>query len=265
MSKVALVTGASSGIGRAFSERFFLRGYKVVLVGRVQEKLDEVIGNLKGEGEAHACVCDVSVVEDCQKAIDSCITKFGKLDILVNCAGCMFFTLMKSQKVDDWHKMIDANCKGVVNMCGLAIPHFLENSKDDKHIINISSDAARTVFPALAVYNASKVFVQTFSKSLRCELVNTNVRVTDLQPGDCRTNLVMNNTDTDALGKVGVAGGELVGGNSEADMDRTMVLDPEDVVDAGCYAIDAKSHIGVHEILIEPRNQLFGDPTSVNA
>jgi NADP-dependent 3-hydroxy acid dehydrogenase YdfG len=174
----------------------------------------------------------------------------------------MYFTLMKTQKIGDWHKMIDTNCKGVVNMCGLVIPHFLANPSGEKHVINISSDAARTVFPCLAVYNASKAFVQTFSKSLRCELVNTNVRVTDLQPGDTRTNLVQENTDSAALDKVGVAGQELVGGDNEAEMDRNMVLDPEDVVDAGCFAIDAKKHIGIHEVLIEPRNQLFGDPTA---
>ena len=93
----------------------------------------------------------------------------------------MYFTLMKSQKVQDWHSMIDTNCKGVVNMCGLAVPKMLEDKEGEKHIINISSDAARTVFPCLAVYNASKAFVQVFSKSLRCELLNTNIRVTDLQ------------------------------------------------------------------------------------
>jgi len=263
-SKVALVTGASSGIGRAFAERFASRGYKVCLVGRYEDKLQEVIKALPSGGDnCTAIVCDVANSDNCQTAVNTCIAKYGKLDILVNSAGCMFFTLMKSQKVDDWHKMIDTNCKGTVNMCGLAVKHFLEDSANEKHIINISSDAARHVFPCLAVYNASKAFVQIFSKSLRCEMVNTNVRVTDLQPGDCRTNLVMKNTDAAALAKVGVAGGELVGGDSEEAMDRNMVLDPEDVVDAGCYAIDAKSHIGVHEILIEPRNQLYGDPTAM--
>lgn len=203
--------------------------------------------------------------ESCQAAIDSAMATFGRLDVLVNCAGCMYFTLMKSQKVQDWHNMINTNCTGVVNMCGLALPHLLAG-EGEKHIINISSDAGRQIFPCLAVYNASKSFVQVFSKSLRCELVGSNVRVTDLQPGDVRTNLVMQNSDADALAKVGVAGGELVGGNqwdggsTEA---RRSVLDPEDVVDAGLYALQSKSHIGVHEMVVEPRDQLFGDPTSV--
>ena len=159
------------------------------LVGRNQAKLEEVIATLPlteitgpdASANTLAAPCDVSNHVECQAAIDGCISKFGKLDVVVNCAGCMYFTLMKSQCVGDWHKMIDTNCKGVVNMCGLVVPHFLSNPSDEKHIINISSDAARTVFPCLAVYNASKVFVQTFSKSLRCELVNSNVRVTDLQ------------------------------------------------------------------------------------
>ena len=189
----------------------------------------------------------------------------------------MFFTLMKSQKHQDWHSMINTNCTGVVNMCGLVLPHFLADPQQEKHILNISSDAGRQIFPCLAVYNASKSFVQDFSKSLRCELVNSNVRVTDLQTGDVRTNLVMQNSDSEALQKVGVAGGELVGGaqwqggsaegqgqQGEVQGDRRAVLDPEDVVDAGLWALQAKAHIGVHEVVIEPRNQLFGDPTSVS-
>jgi NADP-dependent 3-hydroxy acid dehydrogenase YdfG len=209
--------------------------------------------------------CDVASHESCKAAIDTAVATFGKLDVLVNCAGCMYFTLMKSQKHQDWHSMINTNCTGVVNMCGLVLPHFLDR-EGEKHIINISSDAGRQVFPCLAVYNASKSFVQVFSKSLRCELVNSNVRVTDLQPGDVRTNLVMQNSDAEALRKVGVTGGELVGG---AGLDlgeaasRGSVLDPEDVVDAGLFALACKPHIGLHEVVIEPRNQLFGDPTSV--
>jgi NADP-dependent 3-hydroxy acid dehydrogenase YdfG len=210
--------------------------------------------------------CDVGSHESCKAAIDSAVATFGKLDVLINCAGCMFFTLMKSQKHQDWHSMINTNCTGVVNMCGLAIPHFLADAESEKHIINISSDAGRQIFPCLAVYNASKSFVQVFSKSLRCELINSNVRVTDLQPGDVRTNLVMQNSDTEALGKVGVAGGELVGGNAcdlGSPESRNAVLDPEDVVDAGLFALQSKAHIGVHEMVIEPRNQMFGDPTNV--
>lgn len=213
--------------------------------------------------------CDVGSHESCKTAIDTAVSTFGKVDVLVNCAGCMYFTLMKSQKHEDWHSMINTNCTGVVNMCGLVIPHFLGDKQNEKHIINISSDAGRQVFPCLAVYNASKSFVQVFSKSLRCELVHSNIRVTDLQPGDVRTNLVMQNSDTEALEKVGVAGGELVGGASldmsdgSAEGGRGYVLDPEDVVDAGMFALLSKPHIGVHELVIEPRNQLFGDPTSV--
>lgn len=208
--------------------------------------------------------CDVSSHESCQAAIATAFSTFGRLDVLINCAGCMFFTLMKSQQHRDWQSMIGTNCSGVVNMCGLVLPHFL-GGEGEKHIINISSDAGRQVFPCLAVYNASKSFVQVFSKSLRCELVNSNVRVTDLQPGDVRTNLVMQNSDVEALRIVGVAGGELVGGrlwDGSSPAARRAVLDPEDVVDAGLFALLSKPHVGVHELVIEPRDQLFGDPTS---
>merc|ERR1719162_997580 len=105
----------------------------------------------------------------------------------------MFFTLMKNLHYDEWDQTIDINCKGTVNVAGGVFPHMLAAKKG--HIINISSDAAKTVFPALTVYNAAKSYVQILSKGLRAEAVNTGVRVTDIQPGDVRTDLIMNNSD----------------------------------------------------------------------
>lgn len=180
------------------------------------------------------------------------------MDILVNCAGVMYFTMMKNLHYDEWEQTVDINCKGVVNTCGAVFPIMLEAKTG--HIINISSDAAKTIFPALSVYNASKAFVAVFSKGLRAECVGTGIRVTDVQPGDTATNLIMKNSDAEAAEKLGVGIGKVVGEGG----DRNAVLDPEDVANAVVYAVTAPPHVGVHEILIEPRDQMFGDPTAMN-
>merc|ERR1719424_888465 len=121
----------------------------------------------------------------------------------------MYFTMMKNQHWEQWEQTIDVNCKGVMNVCGAALPAMRQAQKG--HMVNVSSDAARTVFPALTVYNASKAFVNTFSKGLRAECVGTGVRVTDIQPGDTATNLIMQNSDQEAADKLGVKIGEVVG------------------------------------------------------
>jgi len=127
------------------------------------------------------------------------------------------------------------------------------------HIINISSDASRMLFPALSVYCGTKAFVQMFTKGLRAECVGTGIRVTDIQPGDVKTNLIVNNDDDEAAKKLGVIIGKEVG----IETPREQVLDVADVVDAIRYAVKAPSHVGIHEILIEGRDQLFGDPTAM--
>merc|ERR1719491_934939 len=183
---------------------------------------------------------------------------FHQIDVLVNCAGVMYFTLMKNLHYDEWEQTIDINCKGTVNVCGAVFPHML--AAKSGHIVNISSDAAKTVFPALTVYNAAKAFVSVFTKGLRCECVGTGLRVTDIQPGDTATNLMLTNSDQEAAKKMGVAIGKVVGDGG----DRASVLDPEDIGAAVVYAVTAPAHVGIHELLIEPRDQMFGDPTAIS-
>merc|ERR1711971_763832 len=141
-------------------------------------------------------------------------------------------------------------------------PYML--NRKSGHIVNISSDAARQTFPALTVYNASKAFVHEFTKGLRCECVGTGVRVSELQPGDVRTDLIMTNSDKEAAEKLGVAIGQKVGGGDGDAFDQNSVLNAKDIADAVKYALTAPPHVGVNEILIEPRDQMFGDPTSLN-
>eukprot|EP01063_Lacrimia_lanifica_P022069 TRINITY_DN29775_c0_g1_i1.p1 TRINITY_DN29775_c0_g1~~TRINITY_DN29775_c0_g1_i1.p1 ORF type:complete len:291 (+),score=101.41 TRINITY_DN29775_c0_g1_i1:77-874(+) len=258
---VAVVTGASSGMGRALAVMFAKEGYTVVVAARRMAKLEEVVAEVRQAGDvpaAYACATDVTKRADCE-ALAAFAASKGPVHILMNCAGVMYFTLLKNGLKDQWEDMIDVNVKGVVNMCGAVLPLMRERKAG--HILNISSDAARCLFPALSVYCGTKAFVQMFSKGLRAECVGTGIRVTDIQPGDVRTNLIMHNTDAEAAEKVGVAIGKEVG----AESDRNSVLDAQDIVACVQFAINAPPHVGVHELLVEPVDQMFGDPTAMNS
>jgi len=257
-NQVAIVTGASSGIGLAICQSLQAEGVTVVMAARNLGRLEEAA---KSVPDAVLKQVDVIKRGAVQGMVDQVKEELGRVDILVNCAGVMYFTMMKNLHYDEWEQMIDINCKGVVNTCGAVFPIMLEAKTG--HIVNISSDAAKTIFPALSVYNASKAFVAVFTKGLRAECVGTGLRVTDIQPGDTATNLILKNSDAEAAEKLGVGIGKVVGGEG-ADRDRNMVLDPADVASAVIYAVTAPPHVGVHEILIEPRDQMFGDPTAMN-
>jgi NADP-dependent 3-hydroxy acid dehydrogenase YdfG len=226
----------------------------VVMVSRSAAKLEAVKESVPG---AVVWPCNVVDAEPVHHMANDIVERFGRIDVLANCAGVMYFTLLRNLQYAQWKQTIDTNCTGTVNVCGAVLPHML--SAKQGHIVNVSSDAARQVFPALAVYNASKAFVNTFSKSVRAECVGTGVRVTDIQPGDTATNLIMENTDSEAAGKVGVTIGEVVG----TGFDRGSILDASDVARAIVYAISLPHHIGMHEILIEPVDQMYGDPTAM--
>jgi len=214
---------------------------------------------------ALAAVAPVMAIETAMNPIEKVLAmiadvekRLGQIDVVVNCAGVMFFTLMKNLHYDEWEQTINVNCKGTVNVCGAVLPLMLKAGTG--HFVNISSDAARTLFPALTVYNASKAFVNTFSRGLRAECVGTGIRVTDIQPGDTATNLIMQNSDQEAADKLGVKIGDIVGAGAT----REFYLDPEDVAASVLYAVCSPSHVGVHELVIEPRDQMYGDPTAMN-
>lgn len=167
----------------------------------------------------------------------------------VHMTGVMYFTNMKNLHEDEWERTVDVNCKGTMFGIGAVLGGMVERGSG--HIVNISSDAGRRIFPSLAVYCASKYFVEAMSEGLRRELVGTGLKVTTIQPGDCATDLVMNNTDTEAAEEQGVSIGVKVGTGST----ENQVLQPEDIAAAVLYAVTAPSHVAVNEVLVEPRDQ----------
>ena len=146
--------------------------------------------------------------------------------------------MLKNVHTHEWDNMIDVNCRGVTNCTAAFLPTMLQQQSG--HIVNISSDAGRAVFPGLAVYSATKFFVEAFTKGLRSETCGSGVKVTSIQPGDVKTAIAERNTDTEAVREC-------------AQQDPAKFLDVDDVARAVVYAVTQPKDCAVNEVLIEPR------------
>ena len=166
--------------------------------------------------------------------------ELGPVDILVNCAGVMYYTLMRSLYEDDWEQTVDVLCKGMLNCVGAVLGGMLDRGRG--HIVTISSDAGRKVFPGLAVYSGSKFFVEAVSQGLRLETAGTGLKVTTIQPGNVATDLPALSHDAEALEAYGQPSG-------------SRILDPEDVAASVVHALRQPDHVAVNEILVEPRDE----------
>jgi len=147
---------------------------------------------------------------------------------------------MKNLREEEWARTVEVKCKGALNCVRAVLPGMLGRGRG--HIVTISSDAGRKVFPGLAVYSASKFFVEALSQGLRLEMAGTGLKVTTVQPGNVVTDLLYLSSDEQAL--------EHYGGGS-----GTRVLDPEDVATSVVYALSQPEHVAVNEVLVEPRDE----------
>jgi len=152
----------------------------------------------------------------------------------------MDFTMMANTHTEDWDRTIDVNCKGLLHVLASSVPNMLKRGSG--HIVAISSDAGRKVFPGLGVYSASKFFVETTLQSLRLETAGTGLRVTSVQPGNTATALLGMSRDQEAIKKYGEPTG-------------AKVLDADDVAGSIVYALRQPPHVAVNEVLIEPRDE----------
>ncbi|XP_033112958.1 linear gramicidin synthase subunit D-like isoform X1 [Anneissia japonica] len=240
LGQVAIVTGASSGIGAAIATHLANAGASVAIAARREEKLNQLKDEIEANnGTVFVMKTDVTNREQVKHFVSETEKQLGPVDILVNNAGIMYYTYMRSIQEDQWERTIDINCKGVVNGIGAVLPGMLERKMG--HIVNMSSNAGRVAFPGLAVYSGSKFFVEGVSSSLRKEIAGTGVKVTCIQPGDVTTELIAHTTDQEAKAEYADGSGE-------------KVLDPSDVARAVVYAVSQPSHVAVNEILVEPRH-----------
>jgi NADP-dependent 3-hydroxy acid dehydrogenase YdfG len=239
--RVAVVTGASSGIGAAVARALIHEGVHTALAARREAALIEVQAGLQG-GEVRTLVVPTDVTD--RRQVKSLVARteedLGAVDILVNCAGVMYYSLMRNLYEEDWERTVDVLCKGMLNCVGAVLGGMLERGRG--HIVTISSDAGRKVFPGLSVYSGGKFFVEAVSQGLRLETAGTGLKVTTIQPGNVATDLLALSHDAEALERYGQPSG-------------ARVLGPEDIATSVVYVLRQPDHVAVNEILVEPRDE----------
>ena len=238
-----MVTGASSGIGAAVARALVREGAHVALAARREDALLEVQTGLdqwRGKTRSLVAPTDITDRRQVRSLIARTEEELGPVDILASCAGVMFYALMRNLHEDDWEQTVDVLCKGMLNCVGAVLRGMLDRGRG--HIVTVSSDAGRKVFPGLAVYSGGKFFVEAVSQGLRLETAGTGLKVTTIQPGNVATDLGALSHDAEAL--------ELYGRPSGA-----RILDPEDVAASVVHALRQPDHVAVNEILVEPRDE----------
>ncbi|PIP01380.1 oxidoreductase [Pleomorphomonas carboxyditropha] len=242
--KVALITGASSGIGAATALKLAAAGVKVTIAARRADRLEALKTEIveKG-GEALALEMDVTDMASVEHGVKRLIETYGSIDILFNNAGIMPVSEIDQFKTGEWNAMVDINIKGVLNTTAAVLPQMIEQHSG--HVFNTSSIAGRKVFgPGFAVYSATKFAVTAFSEGLRMEVGRKhNIRVTCIQPGGVTTELPEQTTDPDKRRQL------------DAYRSQVRFLDSSDIADAVVFAAQAPAHVNVAELFILPIEQ----------
>jgi 3-hydroxy acid dehydrogenase / malonic semialdehyde reductase len=185
---IVLITGSTSGFGKATAELFAKNGHDVIITGRRQERLDEFSAELKKKYNVKVLtLCfDVRRLEEVQAAVNSLSEKWQQIDVLVNNAGlAVGLSPIQEGVIDDWERMLDTNVKGLLYVTRHIAPLMVKNKKG--HIINIGSTAGKEVYPGGNVYCASKFAVDALNKSMRIDLLAHNIRVSAIHPGLAET------------------------------------------------------------------------------
>src|SRR5688572_6276 len=188
--KAAIVTGASSGIGRATAPALAREGVRVALAGRTQELLDEAVAGIRAEGaEAFALAGDVRREADIAALFQAAANRFGKLDILVNSAGVGYPGPAVQGQADQWREMLETNVLGLCLACREGVRAMAGRGGT---LVNVSALAGSEPAPGFAAYGASKHAVNGFSDSLRLELAGSGIRVLVVEPGQTMTSFARN-------------------------------------------------------------------------
>lgn len=224
--KVAVVTGAGSGIGEAIATLLHEEGVKVILAGRNKDKLQNVANQL-AQDSVKVVPTDVTKKEEVDELIKIAQQTFGGLDIVINSAGQMLSSKITDYQVDEWDSMIDVNIKGTLYTTQAALPTMLEQSSG--HLINIASISGFEVTKSSTIYSATKAAVHTITQGLEKELAKTGVKVTSISPGMVDTAITAAYNPTDRK-----------------------KLEPQDIAEAVLYALKQPSHVNVNEITVRP-------------
>jgi NADP-dependent 3-hydroxy acid dehydrogenase YdfG len=227
--KVAVITGASSGIGAGIAQAFAQQQMNVVLGGRNEQRLKEVASSIQEDTQVQVrtFVVDVTKNDEVNNLVNFAQEQFGKIDVLVNSAGQMLSSTVTDGDVDAWDTMLDVNVKGMLYGINAVLPKFLAQSSG--HIINIASISGFEVTKQSTLYSMTKTAVHTLTQGLEKELAKTGVRATSISPGMVETSMT-ESTDW--------------GGRKK--------LEPKDIAEAAIYALQQPAHVNVNEVTVRP-------------
>ncbi|GAB2790854.1 SDR family oxidoreductase [Halomonas shantousis] len=243
---VVFITGATSGFGRACAHRFAQAGWALVLTGRRRERLDELQHKLGQLTPVHVAQLDVRDADAVKQVVAELPEEFRQVKSLINNAG---LALGKAPAQDsdlaDWHTMIDTNIKGLVNVTHALLNRLIETGAGAS-VINLGSVAGQWPYPGGHVYGASKAFVQQFSYNLRCDLLGTGVRVTDIAPGMAESEFTLVRMKGDQSAHEALYG-------------NTTPLQPEDIAEQIFYVATLPAHININRLEVMPVRQAWSN------
>jgi NADP-dependent 3-hydroxy acid dehydrogenase YdfG len=241
MPKIALITGATSGIGKATAEAFANQNINLILCGRRQERLDELFEQLSEKVEVQTLIFDVRSYDEVENALNSLSDKWRDIDILVNSAGNAHgFSTIDEGSIADWDAMIDGNVQGLLYVSKLVMPYMVKRKTG--HIINLSSVAGKQTYANGAVYCASKKAVEAISEGMRLDLTKHGIKVTNIAPGAVETEFseVRFKNDSERAAKV---------------YEGYDALIAEDIADAILYAVTVPERVCIADMTIYPKAQ----------
>jgi len=244
---VALVTGASSGIGAATATALAAQGAAVALVARRVDRLDGLAATIRDAGgTALVLQSDITDEQQATEAVERTVAELGRLDILVNNAGVMLLGPVADAPLSEWQRMVEINVLGLLYCAHAALPHLSRAADDGPRrvadMVNISSVAGRVARRDRAVYNMTKHGVGAFSEALRQEVTTRHVRVSLVEPGATATELAGHNR-AEVLEAM------------RAQFTSIELMRPEDIADAITYIVTRPRHVAVNEMLIRPTEQ----------
>ncbi|MCX5060418.1 MULTISPECIES: SDR family oxidoreductase [unclassified Streptomyces] len=244
--RVAVVTGASSGIGKASAEHLAGLGARVVVLARRADRLDELVVRIgKNGGQALALAADVTDAAAVRAAADRVAAEFGGADLLLNNAGVMLPAPIEELATEQWQHQIDLNITGLMNVIGAFTPQLVKAAEERgvADLINTSSIAAQNIFPNFAVYSATKAYVTHLSRHLRAELGAKKVRVSAIEPGIVGTELQSHVTDEGA--RVWLEGSK----------EAMEWLAPEDIAQTVGFVASLPPRVNLQQVTIMPTAQ----------
>jgi 3-hydroxy acid dehydrogenase/malonic semialdehyde reductase len=239
-----MITGATSGFGEACARKFAKKGWQLILTGRRQQRLDTLQQELGGREKVHTCCFDITDRDAVEEAFADLPAQFKKIDVLLNNAGLALGLEPAHQtQLDDWEKMVDTNIKGLMYCTRTVLPMMVE--RQTGYIINIGSVAGNWPYPGGNVYCGTKAFVRQFSLAVRADLLGTNVRVTNIEPGNAETE----------FSKIRFKDDE-----SRADKvyEGTIALNADDVADTVWWLANTPGHVNVTTLELMPTQEANG-------